>query len=86
MKRLTDYTSYADAQSHFATERLWELFDGDRSVFNIAHECVDRHAGRGREAVIVCRADGVDDKISFDDLSHGSSQFAHYLERKGAEG
>ena len=85
MKRLTDYTSYADAQSHFATERLWELFDGDRSVFNIAHECLDRHAGRGREAVIVCRADGTDEKISFDDLSRDSSQFAHYLERKGVQ-
>ena len=85
MKRLTDYTSYADAQSHFASDRLWELFDGDRSVFNIAHECVDRHAGRGREAVIVCRADGTDEKISFDDLSRDSSQFAHYLERKGVQ-
>jgi len=24
-----------------------ELFDGDRASLNIAHECVDRHAGSG---------------------------------------
>jgi len=30
-----------------------ELFDGDRASLNIAHECVDRHAGSGRTAVRV---------------------------------
>lgn len=85
MKRLTDYASYADAQSHFATERLWDLFDGDRTAFNIAHECVDRHAGAGRDAVIVCRADGVDETITFDELSRDSARFAHFLEGRGVQ-
>src|SRR5689334_7814558 len=30
MKKLTDFTSYADAQANFASAKLWELFDGDR--------------------------------------------------------
>ncbi|PJI98395.1 acetyl-CoA synthetase [Acidovorax sp. 69] len=85
MKRLTEYTRYADAQTHFSPERLWELFDGDRTSFNIAHECVDRHAGMGREAVIVCGADGVDETITFDELSRDSARFAHFLEARGVQ-
>lgn len=83
MKRLTEYTSYADAQAHFSSEKLWELFSGNRQSLNIAHECVDRHAGQGRDAVIVCKADGSDESISFDDLSRDSSRFAHFLESCG---
>src|SRR3954454_23668042 len=45
MPRLTDLTRYADAQRHYSPERLWELFDGDRTRLNITHECVDRWAG-----------------------------------------
>ena len=55
---LTDYTSYADAQRHFAPARLWELFDGDRERLNIAHECIDRHAAdphRDRHSHRPCR-------------------------------
>lgn len=85
MNRLTDFTTYADAQSQFSSEKLWALFDGDRSAFNIAHECVDRHADQGRDAVIVCRADGSDEVISFDELARDSSRFAHYLERRGVQ-
>ena len=51
MAKLTDYTSYADAQAHASSAALWELFDGDREQFNIAHECMLRHAdGSGRTA------------------------------------
>ena len=46
MASLTEYTSFADAQAHFSAAGLWELFDGDRERLNIAHECIDRHAGR----------------------------------------
>ena len=45
MTKLTEYTSYVDAQRHFSPQALWDLFDGDRDRLNIAHECVDRHAG-----------------------------------------
>src|SRR5438876_899838 len=53
MARLTDYTSYADAHRHFSSAALWELFDGDRQAFNLAHECVDRHVAPGRVDVRV---------------------------------
>ena len=58
MASLTEYTSFADAQAQFSAARLWELFDGDRERLNIAHECIDRHAGKADPAVIVAHADG----------------------------
>lgn len=79
MKKLTDYTSYKDAQELFSKEKLWELFDGDDSNFNIAHECVDRHVGKNSTAVSVAHAQGHDELISFEELSQRSSNFAHYL-------
>lgn len=83
MTNLTAYSSYADAQKNFSSERLWELFDGNREHLNIAHECVDRHADSGRDAVIVVHADGRDELISYRDLSDDSSRFAHWLVGKG---
>src|SRR5262249_32310216 len=43
MAALTEHVSYADAQRLCSPARLWELFDGDRELLNIAHECIDRH-------------------------------------------
>ena len=83
MARLTDYTSYADAHRHFSSAALWELFDGDRQAFNLAHECVDRHAAPGRVAVRVAHADGRDETITFAELSASSSRFAHWLAARG---
>lgn len=85
MPRLTDYRSYADAQAHFSAEQLWELFDGDRERLNIAHECVDRHADSGRDALIVAHADGADEVITYRELAEESSRFAHYLEQHGIQ-
>jgi acetyl-CoA synthetase len=77
---LTDYTSYADAQRHFATARLWELFDGDRERLNIAHECIDRHAGDPhRVAIRIAHAEGHDEAISFRTIADASSRCAHWL-------
>jgi acetyl-CoA synthetase len=81
--RLTDYTSYADAQRYASSAALWELFDGDRTSLNIAHECVDRWAHGERVAVRVAHADGCDEAISFSELSAWSSRFAHWLEARG---
>jgi acetyl-CoA synthetase len=39
--------SYRDAIASFRWEALWELVDGDRRRLNLAHECVDRHVGKG---------------------------------------
>jgi acetyl-CoA synthetase len=83
--RLTDYTDYADAQELCTPQRLWELFDGDRQAFNIAHECVDRHAGSGRDAVIVVNAGGGETHITYEALARLSSQFAHMLEARGVQ-
>ncbi|HEY0185828.1 MAG TPA: acyl-CoA synthetase [Rhodopila sp.] len=83
MPKLTDYTTYADAQRLFSTARLWELFDGDRTRLNIGHECVDRHATPGRIALRVAHAEGPDETIEFVELAAWSSRFAHWL---GAQG
>jgi acetyl-CoA synthetase len=84
MPLLTDYTSYADAQRHANRDAPWALFDGDRDQFNIAHECITRHAdGSGRAAVRICHADGRDEFLSFDAISAGAAQFAHWLDANG---
>ncbi len=83
MSRLTDYTSYADAQRHCSPAALWALFDGDRTSLNMAHECVDRHAHTGRIAVRVAHANGRDEAIGFRELAESSARFAHWLAARG---
>ncbi len=85
MSKLTDYTSYEDAQTHFSNDRLWELFDGNREFLNMAHECVDRYATSGREALIVVHAEGAEEVITFHDLAADSSRFAHHLVSRGIQ-
>ena len=82
MTLITDYTSFADAQTHCTKERLWELFDGDRENMNIAHECVDRHP-RDRVAVRIAQADGGSESITFGELSDWSGRYANYLRAQG---
>ncbi|PNU03867.1 acyl-CoA synthetase [Novosphingobium guangzhouense] len=83
---LTDYTNYADAQAHASSAALWDLFDGDRDYFNIAHECVTRHAdGSGRPAVRIAHADGADEVLSFDTIAQGAARFAHWLDAEGVQ-
>src|SRR5437868_13043024 len=84
MAKLTEYTSYADAQAHASSAALWELFDGDREHLNIAHECIRRHAdGSGRAAVRIAHSEGADEILSFDQIAAGSAQFAHWLVENG---
>ncbi len=87
MKKLTDFTSYADAQKHFASARLWELFDSDRERLNIAHECIDRHvakeSGGEKTAVIVIKAAGGEEILSYRRISEDSARFACWLIDKG---
>ncbi len=86
MAKLTDYTSFADAQAHANGAALWELFDGDRDHLNIANECILRHAdGSGRAAVRIAHADGTDEELSFDQIAAGSSRFAHWLVAQGIQ-
>jgi acetyl-CoA synthetase len=79
---LLDYTSYADAQRHFSSAKLWELFDGNRDRLNIGHECLDRHPA-DRVAVRLAHADGRDEALTFGELADGSSRFAHFLAARG---
>lgn len=83
MQKLTDFTRYADAQAHYAPQKLWDVFDGDRESFNIAHECVDRHVAGDREAIVVVQADGGEVHISFAALAALSNRFANYLIGRG---
>ena len=86
MPSLYDYTSYADAKTHFSDEALWALFDGSRDNLNIAHECIDRHAeDPNRIAVRIAHADGRDELITFDAISRWSSRFAHELAARGVQ-
>jgi acetyl-CoA synthetase len=82
--KLTDYTSYADAQAHYSMSRLWELFDGDRERLNLAHECVDRHAtDEARVAVRIAHAGGRDEVVTYAALARASSQMAHLFSERG---
>src|ERR1700722_6905801 len=86
VQKLTQYTRYADAQQFAESRALWNLFDGDREYFNIAHECISRHAdGSGRTAVRIANADGTDTILSFDEIAAGSARFAHWLRANGIE-
>ena len=73
--------SYREALAGFRWEALWGLFDGDRRHLNLAHECVDRHAGPGT-ALRLQVADGHREEHDFDALARWSSRFAHFLERE----
>ncbi|HYX04197.1 MAG TPA: AMP-binding protein [Reyranella sp.] len=85
MAKLTDFTRYADAQAHFSSARLWELFDGDRARLNIAQECIDRHAERSGPALIVVHADGRDEVLGFREVARDSNRFAHWLAAEGVQ-
>ncbi|WP_420145568.1 acyl-CoA synthetase [Sphingobium sp.] len=82
--KLTEFTRYADAQQHASGQALWDLFDGDADLLNIAHECITRHAdGCGRAAVRIAHADGRNECLSFDRIAAGAAQFAHWLDAAG---
>ncbi len=83
MPNLTQYTSYVDAQTQCSPAALWALFDGNRSELNIAHECIDRHAGADQTAIILIHADGRDERLTFREIAEASSRFAHWLQARG---
>lgn len=80
--RLTDFTSYADAQARFSRAALWDLVEGGRERLNIAHECVDRHPPE-RTSVRIAVADGRVEACTFGELAAWSSRFAHFLGHEG---
>lgn len=85
MAKLTEFTSYADAHKHYSKQGLWELFDGNRERFNIAHECIDRHVAGDTVALRIAHSDGRDEIITFEEISRRSAQIAHFLKAQGVE-
>lgn len=86
MQKLTDFTSYEDAQNQWHPSKLWDLFNGDRNNFNISYECIDRHASdTDKVAVIVAHSNGYEEFLTFDQLSRESSHVAFYLEKQGVK-
>jgi acetyl-CoA synthetase len=82
--KLTEYTSYADAQRHYSGAALWDLFDGNRERLNITHECIDRWAGDpARVAIRVAYVDGTREALTFAALSASAARFAHWLDKAG---
>ena len=79
---ITEYRTYEQAKEHFTWDQVWENFDGNRDDFNITHECIDRHAGKGTAARIKF-ADGHSEQYSFDEISELTSRFANGLEEMG---
>nr|HID58807.1 acetate--CoA ligase [Desulfobacterales bacterium] len=77
-----DYDTYEEAKEGFRWSEAWEIFDGDRKDFNIAHECVDRHFGD--KIGIRIKFDNRRSEIyTFKEVSILTSQFANMLERYG---
>lgn len=86
MVKLTELTSYADAQAHASSAAMWQLFDGNRDTMNIAHECILRHAdGSGRTALSIAHGDGENEIISFDELAGMACRFANWLDLQGVQ-
>jgi acetyl-CoA synthetase len=82
MPKLTELTSYADAQHHFSKAALWALFDGNRERLNIAHECLDRHPPH-RRAVSIAYDDGRYEHMTFGELARWSNRAANFLQARG---
>ena len=82
MRKLTDFSSYADAQSQFSREKLWDLFDGTQGSLNIAHECIDRHIEAGLTITVLSKT-GPDLVLTAADVALWSNRFANLLRSRG---
>jgi acetyl-CoA synthetase len=77
-----EYRTYEEAKKNFKWSERWEVFDGNRQRFNIAHECVSRHASE--EIGIRIKFDDRRKEVyTFGEFDRLVSQFAHRLERLG---
>ena len=79
MASLMDSADYAFAQQYFAWHRVLVFLDADSTSLNIslniAHECIDRHAGDdARAAVRLALADGRDEAPTFREPADWSSR------------
>jgi len=75
-----EYQTYEEAKNNFKWSERWEVFDGNRDRFNIAHECVSRHASE--EIAIRIKFDDRHKEIyTFKEFDRLISQFANLIER-----
>jgi acetyl-CoA synthetase len=79
---ILDLATYDAVQRGFSWQKLWALFDGNEARMNLAHECIDRHRGRGT-AISVKFADGRSEHYDFSTLADLTDRFANWLERRG---
>lgn len=79
-----EYETYDDAAEKFSWEERWELFDGNRDSFNIAHECIDRHDDE-MTAARVKFDDGHSETYTIGTLKQRTGQFANALAETGIE-
>lgn len=78
------YETYEQAAAQFSWEERWELFDGDRDSFNIAHECIDRHDDE-MTAARVKFDDGRTETYDIGTIRRQSGQFANALKARGIQ-
>lgn len=78
--KITEYRTYEEAKRDFTWDKVWEICDGNKKQFNITHECIDRHVGKGT-AFRIKFSEGYSKQYTFDQISGMSSQFANALER-----
>jgi acetyl-CoA synthetase len=79
---ILDLRTHEEVLRAFSWERLWALFDGNEARMNLAHECIDRHRGKGT-AISVKFADGRSEHYGFAELADLTGRFANWLARRG---
>lgn len=84
MKSILDLKTYDEVLAGFSWDRLWALFDGSEARMNLAHECIDRHRGKGT-AISVKFSEGRSEHYPFDQLADLTGRFAHWLARRGID-
>jgi acetyl-CoA synthetase len=75
-----EYRTYEEAKNNFKWSERWEVFDGNRQKFNIAHECVSRHASE-EVGIRIIFDDRHKEVYTFREFDRLVSQFANLLER-----
>ena len=82
MNSILDLRTYEEVLRGFSWDRLWALFDGNEARMNLAHECIDRHRGKGT-AISVKFADGRSEHYAFAEVADLTGRFANWLARRG---
>ncbi len=82
--RIPEFRSYEDACEGWDASMKWDVFDGVRSNFNIAHECIDRHP-ENDIAIRIQEDSGEVSVHSFQELQTRSARFANAFGEIGIE-